>query len=77
MTNVLGDFGQDRSSFLPIVLSSQPPGRFIAQQQTEEQAECRERLHGQRHLPSSVCLVEGLEVLIGSLRDEYSQKKLN
>jgi hypothetical protein len=70
MTNVLSDLRQNIGGSLPIVLSSQPSGRFVAKYETDEKAEGRERLHGQRHLPCSVGLIEGLEILVGSLKDE-------
>jgi hypothetical protein len=70
MTNVLGNLRQDFGGSLPIVLSSQPSGRFVAKYETDEKAEGRERLHGQRHLPCSVGLIEGFEILVGSLKDE-------
>jgi hypothetical protein len=70
MTKVLSDLRQDFGGSLPIVLSSQPSGRFVAKYETEEKAEGWERLHGQRHLPCSVGLIEGFEILVGSLEDE-------
>jgi hypothetical protein len=72
MANVLSDLRQDFGGSLPIILSSQPSGRFVAKHETEEKAEGWERLHRQRHLPCSVGLVEGFEILVGSLGEDGS-----
>lgn len=76
MANVLGDLGQDCGGSLPIVLSSQPPGRLVAKYEADEKSHCWQRLHSQGDLPCSVCFVDWFEILVGSLEDNASQEQL-